>query len=834
MSERIENFSLVEEMQDSYLTYAMSVIMARALPDVRDGLKPSQRRILVAMNDLNLGPRAQHRKCAKIAGDTSGNYHPHGEQVIYPTLVRLAQSWNMSVPLIEGQGNFGSVDGDPPAAMRYTEARMRAAAVELLDDLQYDTVDVEPNYDSTRTEPTVLPARFPNLIVNGASGIAVGMATNMAPHNIGEVCEGIIAVIDNPEIQLHELIEHIPGPDFPSGGEVCGRKGIIDSYTTGRGSITMRGKAHVEEGRGGKQTVVITELPYQVLRSTITEKIGDAVKGGTIRDVSAINDASDRKNPIRIEVDLKRDADSDVVMNQIFQYTPLQSNFNVINIALVNRRPKTLTLRDMIDLYIEHRRDVITRRTQFLLRRARQRAHILEGLILAIGDIDGIIELIKKSPDPPTAKERLMARDLLLTEDETLRKLLPERFVSRMGTSAQRLTGVQASAILSMQLQRLTGLEIEKLAGDYSKLVAEIEEYESILRDSARILAMIREDCVAMKEKFGHPRRTKISEASGDFSIEELIPDQQVVVTISHAGYVKRVDADTYRAQGRGGRGVRGGETKEGDFIEHLFVVNTHDYLLFFTDKGRVYWARVYDLPAASRTARGRSIANIISFQDGETHRAVLALREFEETFIFFATSKGVVKKTPTNAFSRPRTNGIIAIKLDEDDDLIGVVETSGDNEIVLASHDGMAIRFNESNVRAMGRNAAGVKGMTLAHEDRVVDMVPISTGQSLLTICEFGFGKRTSIDDYRLTKRGAKGVINIKTTERNGKVVALKSVTDDDELMIITAKGITLRTKLDEIREIGRATQGVRLIRCGEGDEVVAVAKIVADEDEE
>ncbi|HNO76428.1 MAG TPA: DNA gyrase subunit A [Phycisphaerae bacterium] len=832
--ENIVNQSLIEEMKGSYLTYSMSVIMARALPDARDGLKPSQRRILVAMNDLNLGPRSAFRKCAKISGDTSGNYHPHGDQVIYPTMVRLGQPWNMSQVLIDKQGNWGSIDGDPPAAMRYTEARLHGAAMEMLADLEFETVDVEPNFDNTRTEPTVLPSKFPNLLVNGGSGIAVGMATNMAPHNVTEVCNAIIAVIDNPNISIAELIEIIPGPDFPTGGEICGRRGILDAYMHGKGQVMVRGKVHVEEGRGGKETLVITEVPYQVLRSSITERAAAAVKGGLIKDVASINDASDRKHEIRIEIELRKGANADVVMNQLYQYTPLQSNFNISNTALVDRKPQSLTLRRMIDVYIRHRRDVIRRRTQFLLQRAKQKAHIQEALILAIGDIDGIIETIKKSPDSATAKERLMERPLTLTEADTLRHLLPESFIERFGDANKPhyLTAVQAQAILVMQLQKLTGLEIEKLAGDYTKLVEQIADYEGILSDDALVFDIIREDLYEIRDKFGTPRRTTITEAVGDFSVEELIPDEQVVVTISHEGYIKRTDTDSYRKQGRGGRGVRGGNTKDGDFIEHLFVVNTHDYMLFFTNRGRVYWARVFDIPAGARTARGRSIANLVNMQEGEEHRAVLPVKEFEEKYVFFATAEGKVKKTALGAFSRPRSNGIIAIVLNPSDALIGVEMTDGDHEIVLASRDGMAVRFKEDDVRVMGRSAAGVRGMALSKDDCVVDMIAIRPGASVLTVCENGFGKRTNIDEYRLTKRGGKGVINIKVTDRNGSVVAMKAVNDDDELMFITQDGIMLRTDLAEVREIGRATQGVRLIKTNDDDKVVAVARIVPEED--
>ncbi len=828
--ERIIDHPLIDEMQDSYLTYSMSVIMSRALPDIRDGLKPSQRRILVAMNDLNLGPRAQTKKCSKISGDTSGNYHPHGDAVIYPTLVRLAQHWNLRQPLIDGQGNFGSIDGDPPAAMRYTEARMHAASVALMDDIEYDTVDFVPNYDNSRLEPTVLPGKFPNLLVNGATGIAVGMATNLAPHNVAEVCDALLAFLDNPELTLQDIMSVLPGPDFPTGGQICGRRGIVDAYTTGRGSITMRGRCHVEESRTGKKTIIVTELPYSVLRCTITEKIAIAVKSGVIKDVSAVNDASDRKQEVRIEIDLKRDANEDVIMNQLFEYTPLQSNYHIMNIALVDRQPKTLSIKEMLSLYVDHRKQVIRRRTNFLLRRAKQRAHLLEGLILAIDDIDEIIELIKKSPDPAAARASLIARPLRLTESDTLMKLLPQSFSDRFAGVDNHLTAVQANAILTMQLQKLTGLEIEKLAAEYTKLSEEIDGYEAILRDENLIFDIIREDLHEMKQKFGNKRRTEIVEANSDFSIEELIPDEQVVVTISREGYIKRTDMDTYRTQGRGGKGVRGGTTKEGDFLEYLFAVSTHDYLLVFTSHGRVYWMRVFDLPAMGRTARGRSLANVLHMKEGEQHRAVLPVKAFEESYVFFATANGTVKKTPMAAFSRPRSNGIMAITLDEGDELINVRRTTGENEIVLGSSSGMAIRFDEDDVRAMGRTARGVRGMSLAENDKVVSMVAIDPGSSVLTVCELGFGKRTKIEEYRKTRRGGKGVINIKTTDRNGHVVAIAAVDEGHEIMLVTKKGMMLRTDLSALREIGRATQGVRLISLKDEDSVVAIARMLLE----
>ena len=828
----VTDLPIVEELQDSYLTYAMSVIMARALPDARDGLKPSQRRILVAMNDLNLGPRSKHRKCAKIAGDTSGNYHPHGEGVIYPTLVRLAQEWNLRYPLVDGQGNFGSVDGDPPAAMRYTEARMTSPSVEMLSDIKLETVNFEANYDETREEPTVLPGKFPNLLVNGSTGIAVGMATNLPPHNVDEVADAIVRVIDEPTVTIDELIEVLPGPDFPTGGIICGKRGIQDAYRTGRGSIVVRGRTHTEEYRG-KTLIVIDQIPYQVLRTTIKDKVVQCVKNGQMPGVADVRDESDRKHAIRLVVELKKDAIDDVVLNQLYQYTALQSNYTVMNIALVNRQPRTLNLRQLIDIYVDHRKEVIRRRTMFLLRKARQRAHVVEGLLLAVGDIDAIIELIKTSPDPPTAKERLTARGLRLPEQATLVRMLPEAFVRRVTESEQRLSDVQADAILAMQLQRLTGLEMEKLANEYSKLTEEIEGYEAILRNETLVLDIIREDIYEMKDKYGDKRRTELGPAVTEFQMEELIPDEAMMVTITREGYIKRVAVEAYRKQGRGGRGVKGSDTKEGDLLEHLFSASTHNYLLFFTNRGRVYWLKVYDIPAMQRWARGRSIANLLQMQSNEVHKAVLVVREFEEKFVFFATAKGVVKKTPLGAYSRPRRGGIIAMGLDPDDELIDVSQTTGSDEIVIGTRNGQAVRFDETNVRAMGRAARGVKGVDLRGDDAVVDLVVTNEEASLLTVCENGYGKRTQVGEYRKTRRGSKGVINIKTTERNGKVVALKSVADDDELMFISAKGIVLRTDLSAVREIGRATQGVRLIRMDQGDKVVAVAKIIREEDE-
>jgi DNA gyrase subunit A len=824
-----------QEMQDSYLTYAMSVIMARALPDVRDGLKPSQRRILVAMNDLNLRPTAKHRKCAKICGDTSGNYHPHGEGVIYPTLVRMGQEWNMRYMLIDPQGNFGSIDSDPPAAMRYTEARFARPAEEMMTDLEFETVDFQDNYDGTRQEPIVLPSRFPNLLVNGSEGIAVGMATRLLPHNLREICDAAIKLINEPETTIDDLLQIVPGPDLPTGGVIHGLRGIHEAYKTGRGSITVRGKLHVEETRSGTTQIVIDEIPYGVLLATIKDRIVELVKEGELKGVSDMRDESGRESLVRLVLTLKKDGNADVVINQLWKFTPLQSNVHAIHIALVNRRPQTLTLKQLLEHYIEHRKDVTRRRTRFLLRKARQRAHILEGLILAVADIDEIIRIIRHSPDVNTARERLMQKPLRLSEAATVTRLLPEVFVKRATGADQFLTHTQADAILAMQLRRLTGLEIEQLASEYNKLVDEIADYELILSDNRRLLDILVEDMNELKEKYGDPRRTQIvPDEAENLNLEHLIAPEDVIVTISHQGYIKRVPADTYRSQGRGGRGIKGTDAKDDDFIEHLHVANTHDYLLVFTNQGRLYWLRVYDAPAMARTARGRSLAQVVQMRDSERHMAILAVKTFgEEQFVFFATSQGVVKKTPLSAFSRPRPSGIMAITLDDGDALMGVAITEGTEEIVIGTRDGMAIRFKEDEVRAMGRSARGVRGIELEKGDVAMDMAVIRPGMSVLTVCERGFGKKTDIDEYRLTHRGGKGVINVKVTDKNGPVVALRAVEENDELMLITSGGTLLRMTLDQLREIGRATQGVKLIRVEDNDRVVAVCKVVKENGE-
>jgi len=832
--EQFEDLELLDELKKSYLNYAMSVIVSRALPDVRDGLKPSQRRILVAMNDLNLGPRSKHRKCAKIVGDTSGNYHPHGDQATYATLVRLGQDWNMRYPLIDPQGNFGSIDADPPAAMRYTEARMTAAAMDMLEDINYDTVDFMPNYDETRMEPVVLPSKFPNLLANGSTGIAVGMATNIPPHNISEICDALLLLIDDPNCGFKDIMKVLPGPDFPTGGIICGRKGIIDAYTTGKGHLTVRGRASIETTKRGRQHIVITEIPYMVVKTTIVSKIAECVQNGTLSEVADVRDESDRHG-LRIVVELKKDADAEVALNKIYRYTPLQSTFAIANIVLVNNRPETLNIKELLNCYLEHRKNVVRRRSRFLLRRCRNRAHILEGLLLAVSDIDEIIDLIKKSPDAPTAKQRLMSKPLRLAEVATLRKLLPKTFVKEKGKGKHYLTGPQADAILTMQLQRLTGLEMEKLAKEYTGLTEQIEGYEAILASDEVLLDVIREDIYEIKEKYGDPRRTEISSKVQTLDIEDLIAEEEVIVTVSHGGYVKRMPIDTYRRQGRGGRGIIGSDTKEGDFIKHLFVASTHDYLLIFTNRGRCYWLKVYDVPSMSRQSKGRNIVNLLNLGN-QRIASVISVSDFgtddeEQRYLVMATKNGLVKKTRLSAYSNPRSTGVIAINLDPNDDLIGVSVTTGSDHIILGTREGMTIRFDEQQVRPMGRASRGVRGIKLRSGDSVVGMVIVEDRASLFTVCENGYGKRTGIDNYRPQTRGGVGLKNIKTTARNGKVVALEAVQNNDDLMLITAQGMIIRTGLDQIRSIGRNTQGVRLIKLKPGDKLVAAEKIVAEE---
>ncbi len=836
-----EDRPIETELHESYLTYAMSTIMDRALPDVRDGLKPSQRRILVAMNDLGLGPRSKHRKCAKIAGDTSGNYHPHGEAVVYPTLVRMAQAWNMRYPLIDGQGNFGSSDGDPPAAMRYTEARMTSVTTEMLEDINLDTVDFQPNYDDTRQEPLVLPSKFPNLLVNGSTGIAVGMACNLLPHNLREICDAIIKVIDNPDCTLSELLELVPGPDFPTGGIICGRDGIIEGYKTGRGRLVLRAKMSIEEGRNGRSAIVIEEIPYGIIRKTIIESIAECAKE-TIKEIADVNDHSGREHECRIVIDLKRDADPNVVINQLYQYTPCQITVSMINIALVNRQPRTMGLKELIQHFIEHRKEVITRRTRFLLKKAQQRGHILEGLIFAVCDIDEVVRLIRSSKTREEAIQKLRERAFRIAPDHPYAPRIVPSLLKRVQERPHLLSQAQAEAIGRLQLIQLVGLEIEKLVSEYQNVVEEIEGYERILADERLVLDIIVTDCNELREKYGDARRTEITGEVSGLNMEDLIAREDVVVTVSRDGYIKRLPVDTYRSQGRGGRGIRAAEGKDGDFIEHLFVANTHDHVAFFTNKGRVYTRRVFDIPEMSRNSAGRAIANLLEFQEGEKIAKVRAVDSLEkqEQFVFFATRKGTVKKTALSAFSNINRRGIIAITLEEGDELIGVELTGGNDHIMLGTRSGLAIRFDENDVRAMGRTAAGVTGARFKREnDEVVSMLVLPGGSNdglqVLTACEQGYGKRTPLSQYPTKGRGTRGVIDIDCGKRNGDVVGMLLVREEDEIMLITRKGILIRTRCSEIRETGRGASGVRLIRLDEGDQLVAIARVdITEEDEE
>ena len=803
----IKDILIEDEMKESYLTFAMSVIMSRALPDVRDGLKPSQRRILVAMNDLNLGPGAKFRKCAKICGDTTGNYHPHGEQVVYPTLVRMAQDWSLRYTLVKGQGNFGSIDGDPPAAMRYTEAKMTHASSEMMEDLKQDTVDYVPNYDETRLEPSVLPAKFPNILCNGGSGIAVGMATSIPPHNVNEVCDGIIKVIDNPDVTIDELLTIIKGPDFPTGALICGAKGIVDGYKTGRGIITVRAKYHTETAKNNKQSIVVTEIPYQLNRDRIIERIAELVRNDVIKGITDVRNESDREGS-RIVIVLKRNEEVEVVINQLYKHTSLQSSFSIIMIALVNSRPETLNLKQLLSAYVTHRKEIIRRRTRFLLDRAEERAHILEGLKIALENIDEVIRLIKASKTVEDARASL---------------------VSKFSLSER-----QANAILEMRLQRLTNMEQSKIDEEYKKVCENIREYKDILANENLVLDIIREDLHEVKEKYGDERKTEIVADIGEFNMEDLISEEDVTVIITHEGYIKRLPLTTYRKQHRGGKGVTGAGMKEGDFVENLFIASTHDYILFFTDMGKVYWQKVYDIPNASRIAKGRAIVNLLELDKDENVTSTIPVRKFDDRQLVMATKNGIIKKTVLSSFGRPKKGGIISIRLDDGDKLIGVKLTQGGQEIVLGTENGKAIRFSEEDVRCMGRATRGVKGIGLKGDDKVKGIVVVDKNATLLTVCENGFGKRTDYNEYSVQHRGGQGVINIKTSERNGKVVALMNVSDENELMMMTAKGMIIRAATNTIRSIGRNTQGVTLISLKAGDKVVSVAPVIGESEEE
>jgi len=804
--ERITPRSIEREMKESYLTYALSVIHSRALPDVRDGLKPSQRRILVAMNDLNLGPRSKYRKCAKVAGDTSGNYHPHGEAVVYPTMVRMAQDFSLRYPLVDGQGNFGSIDGDPPAAMRYTEARMSGVATQMLADLDKETVDFEPNYDETRMQPTVLPSRFPNLLCNGSDGIAVGMACSLPPHNLNEVIGGLRMLLDDPNASDIALMEHIQGPDFPTGGIVMGRSGIVQAYTTGRGKVRVRAKYTIEE-KGQKQSIIIYEIPYQVRKTLIIDKMVEVVRDGRITGISDVRDESDRDG-MRLVVELKRGEDSQVILNQLFKFTPMQTTYSIINLAIDRGQPRTLRLSALLNAYIAHRKDVIRRRTRYLLGKAQDRMHIVEGLRIAVGNIDEVIAIIRASESRDAAKGKLS-----------------ERF---------GLSDRQSQAIVDMRLGSLTGLEREKLEAEYAALEAEIADLMDILAREERVVAIMREDLEDLETRFGDARRTEISleEVDGSFDMEELIADDLMVVTASRDGYVKRVPVDVYRAQGRGGRGIRGSETKDDDVLRTMFVAGTKDYLLCFSNTGKVHWLKVYQLPEATRNSKGRSIANLLPLAEDEVITNILRVEEFDgESCVFFSTKRGVVKKTALEAYSRPKRGGIWAITLEEGDEVVGVGLTQPGDTISLCTAGGRAIRFDELAARQMGRTARGVRGIKLLGEDQVVGMVVSQPSAAILTACETGYGKRTPLEDYPIKGRGGQGVINIRTTGRNGLVIGVSLVKEADDVMFITASGMIVRTPVAEISSMGRNTQGVRLVNIKAGDKLVAIEGISEDD---
>jgi DNA gyrase subunit A len=886
---RIIPINIEQEMRSSYIDYSMSVIVSRALPDVRDGLKPVQRRVLYGMQELGVGAGKPHRKSARIVGDVLGKYHPHGDQSVYDALVRMAQDFAMRAPLVDGQGNFGSVDGDAAAAMRYTEARLTRAAEELLRDLEKDTVEWEPNFDGSLEEPTVLPAALPNLLLNGAAGIAVGMATNIPPHNLGELVDGLVAYIDDRTITVDGLMEHVKAPDFPTGGLIYGYAGVREAYRTGRGRVVIRARIHEEPLRGDRQALVVTEIPYQVNKSTLIEKIAHAVRDKKIEGISDLRDESDRQG-MRIVMELKRDAVPAVTQNQLFKHTQLQQTFGVNMVALVNGRPRTLDLREMVHHYVEHRHEVVTRRTRYELRKAEERAHLLEGLTLALDHLDAVIAIIRHSEDTEAAKQNLMrgVYPQRLTAEQRERLGLPAQSpVELTGPreaseyAAERpdfvpqpwLSEAQAEAILALRLSRLTGLERDKIQAEYAEVLREIERLRSILASEPLRMQIIKDELLELKAKYAGPRRSEIDlVGGGDIDLEDLIEDEHVVVTVTHQGLVKRTAVAEYRTQGRGGRGLRGTGTREEDFVEHLFTASAHDYLLFFTDHGRCYWLRVYDVPEGNRTAKGRSIRNLIQIAQDDRVRAVLAVQkeDFRDEaflnghYVFMATKGGLVKKTPLEAFSRPRVDGIIAIDIVDGDELIEAHLTDGDAEILLACSGGRAIRFHEHGyrdgdvataepdpaepgaeqedeekgtiqVRPMGRKSRGVRGMKLKPGESVVGMVVVERdGAQILTISANGYGKRTDLDAYRKQSRGGLGVLTLKTTDKTGPLVALKSVADDDDLMISTEAGIMIRTRVADIRQTGRHTQGVRVIALKDGDQIADVTRVIVEDEEE
>ncbi|MFA7073678.1 MAG: DNA gyrase subunit A [Endomicrobiaceae bacterium] len=804
--------NIEDEMKTSYIDYAMSVIVGRALPDVRDGLKPVHRRILYAMKEMGLRHNTAYKKSARVVGDVLGKYHPHGDTAVYDSMVRMVQEFSLRYPLVDGQGNFGSIDGDSAAAMRYTEARMASIADEMLADIDKNTVDFTPNYDGSLEEPVILPSKLPGLLINGSSGIAVGMATNMPTHNITEIINGTIAFIDDPEIEFTELNKIIKGPDFPTGGIILGKAGIKQYLETGRGSVKIRAKTEIEEFKNGREAIIVNELPYQVNKANLILAIADLVKEKKLEGISDLRDESDRDG-IRIVIEIKRDANAQVVLNQLYKHTQMQSSFGVIMLALVNNKPKVLNIKEMLFHFVEHRKVIVIRRTKYDLAKAEARAHILEGLKIAIDNLDAIVKTIKQSPDTDAARLTLM-----------------EKF---------RLSKIQAQAILDMKLQQLTGLERKKIDEEYIELIKTIEKYKSILADPKKILNIIKDELVALRDKYGDARRTKITAAEADFNIEDLIQEEEVAVTMSHTGYIKRIPVDTYKIQGRGGRGVAGMTTKDEDFVEQLFVTSSHAYMLFFTTRGRLYWTRVYEIPEGNRTSKGKAIVNLLQLSSSEEKiTAAIPISSFDpkqikDEHLLMCTRNGTIKKIALSEFSNPRKGGIIAIKLDDGDILIGVKRIESNPEVIIATKQGIAIRFKEQDVRSIGRAGMGVRGISLEKQDEVIGMEVLSSSDVFLSVSENGYGKRTEVGKYRLQKRGGKGVINMQTTERNGAVVNIKKA-NDGQIMIITEHGITIRCKVDNISVIGRNVQGVRLVRLEEGDKVAAVAHVIkGDEDD-
>ncbi len=814
--ERIIKVNIENQMKSAYIDYSMSVIVSRALPDARDGLKPVHRRVLFGMHEIGVLSNRPYKKSARIVGEVLGKYHPHGDTSVYDSMVRMAQEWSLRYPLVQGQGNFGSIDGDNPAAMRYTEVRLRKIAEEMLVDIEKDTVDHQLNFDDSLKEPIVLPTQFPNLLVNGASGIAVGMATNMAPHNLTQVIDGTLAYIDNREIEMDDLIRIVQAPDFPTGGIIYGYEGVKSAFETGRGRVMMRGDITVEESSTGKERLVVSSIPFQVNKAEMIRKTADLINDKRIDGISDINDESDR-NGMRIVYDLKRDAIPNIVINKLYQLTALQSSFSVNNVALVKGRPRTLNLKDLIHYFVEHRHEVVTKRTEYELKEAEKKAHILEGLLVALDNLDEVITLIRASQTPEEARNGL---------------------ITKFG-----LTELQARAILDMRLQKLTGLERGKIKNEYQALQELITKLKAILDSFEMKMDIVKEELIRIKELYGDERRSEVVYTAEDISMEDLIPDEQVVITISHMGYIKRTPLTEYRQQRRGGRGSKGSTTRNEDFLEHLFVATNHNYMLFFTEKGKVFWMRVFEIPEGNKVSKGRAIQNLINISPDDKVKAIINTKDLKDedyinsNFIMLATKKGVIKKTSLEAYSRPRQNGINAITIREGDELLEARLTNGENNVLLAVKSGKTIRFNEEKVRAMGRNAAGVRGITLGHKkDELIGMICVENNEevSILVVSEKGYGKRSELEDYRLTNRGGKGVKTLNITDKTGQLIAIKSVTDNDDLMIINKSGITIRMAVKDLRVMGRATQGVRLIRIDDGDEIAAVAKVEVEEDED